>query len=229
MGKKVFKTSIKVIEWALIIFITGCLLLIMTQLMFHEEPSLFGYNMYTVLTDSMQGTIDKGSVIICEKLDEDEKLKLVEGDIITFIAPKGFERTGLLTGKNVTHRIVKGPFLGEDEKWYVHTKGDNAQDEDLVDIPLENIKAKVVLTTTFVTKLMTFIGHWYGFLIVIVIPLLGILIWQILSLVKAKENEDKKKIEEEKQLEIEKINKEQERIEEIKKKAIEEYIKGQNK
>ena len=115
MGKKVFKTSIKVIEWALIIFITGCLLLIMTQLMFHEEPSLFGYNMYTVLTDSMQGTIDKGSVIICEKLDEDEKLNLVEGDIITFIAPKGFERTGLLTGKNVTHRIVKGPFLGEDK------------------------------------------------------------------------------------------------------------------
>ena len=124
---------------------------------------------------------------------------------------------------------MKGPFLGEDEIWYVHTKGDNAENEDLVDIPLENIKAKVVLTTTFVTKLMTFIGHWYGFLIVIVIPLLGILIWQILSLVKAKENEDKKKIEEEKQLEIEKISKEQERIENIKKKAIEEYIKGQNK
>ena len=86
-------------------------------------------------------------------------------------------------------------------------------------------------TSSFISTLARFLSKWYGFVTVIVIPLLAIMIWQIVIFVKenTKAREEKLKKEQEEELKqlIEQQNKQKELEEQIKKKAIEEYINSQ--
>jgi signal peptidase I len=61
-------------------------------------PSILGYERYVIESGSMQGTIDKGSIVYSEKAVADD---LRVGDIITFKPPPEFFIDDL-----VTHRII---------------------------------------------------------------------------------------------------------------------------
>ena len=173
--------------------------------------------------NSMEPTLNVGDVIVSKRIRDEEKANLKVGDIITFLAPEGFSSNPLIEGKKVTHRIIVAPYE-EDGVWYVWTQGDRAGMPDEIPIPIENVKAKYVRTSAFLTGLIGFLRTWYGFLILIAVPLLGILIYEIILLTKTKKSEEKKKIEEEEKIRIEKER--QEKEEEIAKKAVEEYIKS---
>jgi signal peptidase len=62
-------------------------------------PGLLGYERYVIESDSMEGTIDRGSVVYSKPVD-DESLR--EGDIITFKPPPDYG-----VDHPVTHRIVE--------------------------------------------------------------------------------------------------------------------------
>ncbi len=75
-------------------------------------PSLFGYPVLTVLSGSMQPTLEVGSVVI------DEKISPVEartGDIVSFPDPNRRDRS-------LTHRLQK--FRVENGRAFMVTKGD---------------------------------------------------------------------------------------------------------
>ena len=220
--------TLKVIEWAIILFIVGCFLTLVAQRMVGETPSLFGYTTYTVLTDSMEPTYNVGDVVVCKRIKNITKDDLAVGDVISFIAPKGFNNNDSLVGHTITHRIWEGPYYDEDAgEWYVKTIGDNvAAVQDTVPIPLENVQGIVIGSSPFISKLANFLSKWYGFVVLIVIPLLGVLLWQVFVIAKegARQRMEEEKnnqllmIERQVQLDLE---------EEIKKKAVEEYIKQQ--
>ena len=218
--------TIKVVEWSVILFIVGCLLTLVAQRMVGETPSLFGYTSYTVLTNSMEPTYNVGDVVICKRIKEVTKDDLEVGDVISFIAPKGFNDNDALVGHTITHRIWKGPYLNEkDGKWYVGTVGDNvAAVQDTVPIPLENVQGVVIGASPFISKLAGFLSKWYGFVILIVVPLLLVLIWQVIVIAK---QGTKERIEEEQKNQLLMIERQVQKDleEEIKKKAVEEYLK----
>lgn len=221
----------KSVEWIIIFVLVGCMLVLFSQKICGETPSLFGYSIYTVVTDSMEPTYNVGDVIVSKNIKNPTKESVKKGDVIVFIAPHGFDAQGKLEGKTVTHRIIEGPFEKEDGEIYVKTKGDNPLSlEDRVDIPLDNIKGVAKGSSSFITKLVSFINKWYGFVTIIVAPLIIVLALQIRVLFKEKEQANNKIIEEEKKRQLEKIKEEQkQKEEEIKKKAIEEYLEKQKK
>ncbi len=156
-------------------------------------------------------------------LEYQESTGFKEGDVIAFIAPAGFDVGNRLQGCIVTHRIVTAPYE-ESGTYYVETKGDAAATKDRVPIPVENIQGLVVGSSKVVSKIMSFVTKWYGFVSLIVVPLIAILIWQIAVLIKAKTAQEKEKIERNQEANLKKINEERnKKIEEIKKKAIEEF------
>lgn len=221
--------TLRVIEWTLIIFIVGCMLSLLAQKMTGKTPQLFGYSTYTVVTDSMEGTYDVGDVVLCKRIKDTLKYQedtgFKEGEVIAFIAPENFDKYNKLKGHTVTHRIITAPYFDEGkQKWFVATKGDAALMPDNVPIPLENIQGIIVGSNKFITNVFGFIGKWYGFVIVIVVPLLGILAWQIVVLIKGKSKESLETISEEKAKTLKEIEQEHNlKVEEIKRKAIEEY------
>ena len=61
LAKKIFN----IVWYVIFALVVVCLLSVGITLLRGEQPSLFGYQMYYVLTDSMTGTIDKDDVVIC--------------------------------------------------------------------------------------------------------------------------------------------------------------------
>jgi len=98
---------------------TLCALLIAAGILFGAflvGPALMGWERYVIVSGSMTGTYDRGSLVF----DEVVPTKSLEvGDVITYQPPPGAGPKGL-----VTHRIVK---IGHEKKTgttYYRTKGD---------------------------------------------------------------------------------------------------------
>jgi signal peptidase len=79
-------------------------------------PAVLGLDRYVVASESMSGSIDRGSVVF-ERLVPVSDLAV--GDVITYPAPGGSGQKGL-----VTHRIV---WLGDE---FARTKGDANPEPD---------------------------------------------------------------------------------------------------
>lgn len=208
------------------LFAVGCLITVAIQTATGSDPSLFGYRMMVILTDSMTGTYDRGDVIIVDEYSAEQLADptnaIEEGDVITFVAPEGF---GDVAGYNVTHRVTIAPYE-EDGQWYVRTKGDASPTGDIVPVPVSAVIGKVVGHSAALAGLHAFFVKPYGFALLIVVPLVAVLIWQIVYATKehakAKAAEEKAIADAElKRVEDERIRRE----EELKKQAVDEYVR----
>jgi signal peptidase len=96
-----------------------CALLVAAGIVFGGlliAPSVMGWERYVIVSGSMTGTYDRGSLVFDEVVPV-KSLKV--GDVITYRPPRGAGPTGL-----VTHRISK---IGRDPKTgepVFRTKGD---------------------------------------------------------------------------------------------------------
>lgn len=184
--KKYIKKTVDAVIIAIFIVLVFCLAWVFGQIVTGNPPSLFGYNAYTVLTNSMEPTIMTKDVIIAKKVKDTSKLE--EGMIVTFIAPKGFANNPSLEGKFITHRIEELHL----EDGYIVTKGDNPSATRDIHIPSENVVAVYCKTSGFMKGLITVISNPFGFLAIVIVPLVGVLISQILVLVKGAKSKNQK-------------------------------------
>jgi signal peptidase len=106
--------------------------------LFLVVPSLMGWERYVIVSGSMTGTYDRGSLVF----DEVVPVKSLEkGDVITYRPPRGSGPKGL-----VTHRIYA---VGRDPKTdgrVFRTKGDFNQVADPWTFTLPNRKQARVVT-----------------------------------------------------------------------------------
>lgn len=139
-SKKILKAFEIILQIILIlVIIINLLSIISVKLMKNSYPKVFGYSYFSVISGSMEPTIDVGDEVIV-KLTQDVK----EDDIVTYSEDGVF----------VTHRIVK--LDGED----IITKGDN---NDSVDNPkkIYSVIGKVVLIIPLLGKIKYIITNKY--------------------------------------------------------------------
>src|SRR5829696_8229128 len=102
-----------------------CALLVAAGIVFGAlliAPSVMGWERYVIVSGSMTGTYDRGSLVFDEVVPT-KSLKV--GDVITYQPPPGAGPKGL-----VTHRIVK---FGHEKKTgttHYRTKGDANRAKD---------------------------------------------------------------------------------------------------
>lgn len=150
----------------------------------NKQP-LFGA--YIIISPSMVPTINVEDAIIIQRKEADE---LKVGDIITFTSsdPR-------YSGLTITHRIV-GIEKSKKEDIYFRTKGDNNNSEDSALVSYQNIYGKVILRIPKIGYIQYVLTNAYGWVLLIVIPCLGIVIYDIIKLFKSIKNSIKpKKIE----------------------------------
>lgn len=94
-------------------------------------PKVMGYELYTVITGSMEPAISVGSLVYI-KGEAPEDIK--EGEVIAFYGAK--DSNAIITHRVMENRIVMGEFI---------TKGDANQTKDMNPIPYENFIGKVAL------------------------------------------------------------------------------------
>lgn len=172
--KKVIKKIWKVISTVLIVLMVAITVLLIVFKFVGETPSVFGYNLFYIVTGSMEPTIKVGDIILSKDADTKD---LKEGDIVTFNGEEGD-----LNGKIVTHRIVS--IYDENGETYIITRGDaNTADDPphKADCVVAVMKGKIPL----LGALVSFINTPVGFVVLIVTPLLLSLVNEIIDLVRA--------------------------------------------
>ena len=167
---KLISKITKVLSYCLFGLIIATALFVLVLRFLGETPSIFGYNFYYVLTESMEPEINAGEMIL-GKYTAPEDLQV--GDVITYMG-----QTGAVKDKMITHKIVE---IQDD---LFTTKG---VANDVADPPVHSsqILSKYVATIPFAGKVFSLINSKLGFIFLIVTPLLLLIVNEISIIVKA--------------------------------------------
>lgn len=145
----------------------------------YKQP-LFGA--YVIISPSMEPTIKVEDAVVIKRKKTGE---LKVGDIITFMSSDS-----RYAGLTVTHRIV-GIEKGEDGSFYYRTKGDNNNTEDSTLVKHDNVYGKVILKIPKIGYIKYVLSTSFGWILLVVIPCLGILIYDVIKIFKSVGNKKK--------------------------------------
>lgn len=207
--KGLFKYISTVVSWTVFV-----LLLIIGVLLIYYFISLRLYatrgekyepkfSVYTIVSQSMEPTINVYDVIVNTRVDKPTDIKT--NDVITYIS------TWQVTyGMTITHRVIGTKTLDDGSTCYI-TRGDNNTQEDQACVKESNVIGVVKAVIPGLGRVQSFLSSSMGWLLLIIIPALYIIVKDIIKLFKlAKDNKEEKTIE---------VNSEEkEKIEEIEKK-----------
>lgn len=138
-----------------------------------EYMSPFG--LYTIISGSMEPNVSVYDVVISVNTDI-SKIKV--GDIITFISTWEIN-----SGKTITHRVVDIT-KNENGEYQLSTKGDNNQSKDGSVVTQNYLIGKVVGRIPQLGRLQYFLATKMGWFLVVFIPALGIIIYDIIKIFK---------------------------------------------
>ena len=134
-------------------------------------PSVFGLRMYSVQTKSMEDTLMKGDLVISKAVKDPKDLK--HKDIITYWT--------IIDGERVlnTHRIVSVSEISAGTRAFI-TQGDNNTIPDSHPVHQKDIVGQYAFRIAGVGKVFDYLQTSTGFLLVVVIPVLIFLLYQLI-------------------------------------------------
>ena len=173
------------------------------------------FALYTIISGSMEPTIKVYDVVFDVKVDDPSKLK--EGDVITFVSS-----SSLTSGETITHRIKQ--VIETDSGLKFRTKGDNNPVPDDAYVDADKVLGKVAFKIPQLGRIQFLILKSGGWLFLILIPSLGIVIYDVLRIFNLDKTKKKvnKTINAKKELVLDK--KEQEEL----KKKIKDRLENKN-
>ena len=173
---------INVLSYAIFIFlilIGGTLLLYVGDIKIRAAKGDYTapmFNAYVVLSGSMLPTIKIKDVVVTKKIPEE---RLAVGDIITFISPDS-----RFCGISITHRIIDKIYDEKQGIYTYRTQGDNNNVADSVPVANSNILGKVILKIPKLGYIQDILSSKAGLIIVVLIPCLAILSYDIMKIFK---------------------------------------------
>ena len=143
------------------------------------------FNAYVVLTGSMLPEIHVNDVVITKKTPAKE---LEVGDVITFASADS-----RFMGTIITHRIIK---KNQDKEGNItfQTQGDNNNVADNALVPEANIFGRVILRIPKLGYLQEFLATDGGWIIVILIPCMAVISYDIVKIAKGVKNKKNKNV-----------------------------------
>ena len=180
--ENILRYIVSVISYAIFIFLMlvgGMLLLYIADIKIRAAKGDYTapvFNAYVVLSGSMLPEIQIKDVVVTKKIPEEE---LEIGDIITFISPD--PRFG---GISVTHRIIDKYYDDTAGIYTYKTQGDANNVADSVPVPNANILGKVILKIPKLGYIQDVLSSKGGLIILVLIPCLTILSYDIMKVLK---------------------------------------------
>lgn len=180
--ENIFRYIVSVLSYAIFIWlllIGGTLLLYIADIKIRAakgDYSAPAFNAYVVLSGSMLPEIAIKDIVVTKKIPAEE---LEVGDIITFISPD--TRYG---GISITHRILDKYYDETLGSYSYRTKGDNNNIADSTLVPSTNILGKVILKIPKLGYLQDLLSSKGGLIIIVLIPCLVILSYDIMKILK---------------------------------------------
>ena len=152
---------------------TVLLLAVMAVALPFSVPKLFGYQIYNVLTQSMEPAMPVGSAIYVKSCDPQA---LRQGEIITY---RLSEATGLVQ----THRVVEN----DTQAKQLITKGDANALPDVDPVSYERVVGKVVVRIPVLGTVSEMLHSGPGVTACVAIFALAIILWTLADKTKKRE------------------------------------------
>jgi len=143
-------------------------------------PSVAGYQMYIVLSDSMVPIFRAGSMVVVKPVNPGQ---LQEGDIITF-KPSAVDDT------TVTHRIVD---VRNEDGLEFTTRGDANNADDAHPVPAKNVVGRVALSIPYAGFIVNWSRTKAGVIGLVVVPGIIIIALELRNMFKYAAELDKEK------------------------------------
>lgn len=134
-----------------------------------EVPSIFGYQPYAVLSNSMSPQFETGDMVIIDQVNPDT-IKL--DDVIAFHQE----------GKVITHRVTD--IYTQDGNVSFATKGDNNNVVDEEAVTADQVIGKQVFQLPKIGYVMDFISSPIGLVSLIALPLIGYILLELYARMK---------------------------------------------
>lgn len=141
----------------------------------NPNSTLPRFGLYTIISPSMEPKIKVYDTVVTVSVNP-ESIKI--GDVISFISTSSISR-GLL----VTHRVINITTASNDEIAF-QTKGDNNLTADSAVAMASNLVGKVIFKIPQLGRIQFFISQKSGWLMIVVLPALGVIIYDFIKLFK---------------------------------------------
>ena len=175
------KKIINGLSIALLVVLVVIILFSFASRIMGKAPSIFGYYVFNVSSDSMEPTLMTGDVILVHSTPAEE---IKKDDIITYKSQEGS-----MYGREVTHRVVTDPEI-KNGKYYFQTQGDAAGAPLDKKITYDQVEGKYVRKLALIGKLYGFIRTPLG-LVVFMGLILLVFGYEIVSLFISEKRIDK--------------------------------------
>ena len=150
----------------------------MSLKIYEQNPTskLPKFGLYTIISPSMEPEIKVYDVVVDLNLFDKNNIK--KGDIITFISNSNISK-----GLTVTHRVVEVIDNADGTKSYM-TKGDNNLKADSATVNSNDVLGKVLFKIPQLGRVQFLLANKFGWIIVILLPALGVIIYDFIKLFK---------------------------------------------
>ena len=131
-----------------------------------NTPSVFGYMIFRVSSDSMEPELKVGDIIITKEVTDIQTVEI--GDTVTFKCTQG-----QMAGNLLTHKVIVAPHL-ENGKYYLQTKGVAAPEYNEGEIFSEDeLVGELVCVIPFIGAIYDFFLTPWGLLVAILLIILA--------------------------------------------------------
>ncbi len=134
------------------------------------------FGLYTIVSPSMEPNIKVYDVVVNLSVSKKDSIK--RGDVITFISNSNVSK-----GLTVTHRVVE-VITNADGTHSYFTKGDNNPTADQSTVNESDVLGKVLFKIPQLGRLQFLIADKIGWILVILLPALGVIIYDFIKLFK---------------------------------------------
>ncbi|TYS17862.1 signal peptidase I [Rossellomorea vietnamensis] len=178
-GKKLMKWGSNIVTTILFLVLIFMVFVVVSSKASGGEPQVFGHQLKTVLSGSMEPGIKTGSIIAVKPGGDMSRFE--KGDVITFQKEKDML---------VTHRVTEVIKSGDNIMY--KTKGDNNNAEDMNPVLSENVVAEYSgFTIPYLGYFMNFTNSKNGAFLLLVPGILlliysGFTIWKAISEIEIK-------------------------------------------
>lgn len=177
-NNKFIKILFTIIKGIIFIFLLAFIITVYLQRFSDNKMSFFNYRMFTVATSSMEPRYVIGDVLFAKKVAASE---IKVGDAISYEG-----RVGSFKDKIITHEVVK--IVKDDNGKYVfHAKGRANIVEDPI-VYEDQLYGTVVYKSKILSSVYKVIKTQVGFFLCIIIPLIGIVGYELITTLLAKED-----------------------------------------
>ncbi|ASK64463.1 signal peptidase I [Virgibacillus phasianinus] len=179
--KKSLRILSRVVTYFMIVVMVCLAIIVISAKASAGEPTIFGYQIKTVLSGSMEPEFQTGSIIAIKPTDDGSTFK--QGDVITFHAKDEMI---------ITHRIVDKKTVNG-ETIYT-TKGDHNGAADVDSVLAKNVIGNYVdFTIPYVGYLLNYANSKAGAALLLIVPGIVLVLYSAISIFKAiREIEGKK-------------------------------------